>query len=284
MPVVPALPLTPVGPAGDGESGPCNWVFDPSLCCPDWGSYGQELRDRAIRYASMVLWAATGRQYGLCPVTVRPCGKYTSGGMPSIWGYTFSLYAGGGAGLWYPYIGGDGEWRNCACPVSNCGCRPDCQVYLPAPVSSVTSVNVDGAIVPDSAYRVDNRKWLVRTDGNCWPDHADYNVDSGTGFFEVSYVRGAMVPAALLDAAGTLACEFAKGCATGSCRLPGNVVSLARQGVTVQMMDLNTLLTRNLTGIPEVDQIIVSLNPHGLKERLRVYSPELRVPRMVTSI
>ena len=262
--------------------GPCVWDITP-VCCDSWETFSAEVRTAAVDYATTVMWASTGRRFGLCPVTVRPCGRYTGGGVPSIFGYTFSLYGSGGAG-WYPYIGDDGAWRNCACPATNCGCRPDCEVYLPAPVNSVVEVIQDGIVVPATSYRVDDAKWLVRTDGDCWPLRADINVDSGTGFFQVTYVRGEPVPNAVLNAAGILACEYAKACTSaGDCRLPATVQSIARQGVNVQFLDFNMLVERGFTGIAEVDAIIRAWNPTGLRSRLKVWSPEIKVPRMTTS-
>lgn len=261
---------------------PCLWDVS-TVCCSDWDTFDPAVQDAAREYATTVMWASTGRRFGLCPVTVRPCGRYTHGGTPSLFGFTFSLYGPGGAG-WYPYIGDDGEWRNCACPTTGCGCRPDCEVYLPAPVNSIIEVVQDGVVVPPASYRVDNNKWLVRTDGECWPTQADLNVNGGTGFFEVTYVRGEPIPASVLNAAGTLACEYAKACTgAGTCRLPATVQSIARQGISVQFLDFDMLVLRGMTGITEVDAIIQAYNPYALKSRLRVWSPEIKVPRMTTS-
>jgi len=156
-------------------------------------------------------------------------------------------------------------------------------VWLPGPVDSIIEVVQDGAVVPPASYRVDDGRWLVRVDGDCWPDYADLDVDSGDGFFEVTYLRGAPVPAALQVAAGTLAGEWAKGCSGGTCRLPSRVATIARAGVTVSMVDVDVLLERGLTGLTEVDQIITAFNPHGLKQRPRVWSNELRPPRITTT-
>ena len=79
-----------------------------------------------------------------------------------------------------------------------------------------------------------------------------------------------------------VACEYIKACNGSECRLPGRVSSLARQGVTISMVDVNELLRNGLTGIPEVDQVIRSINPSGLKGRTRFYSPDLPNPREVT--
>jgi hypothetical protein len=48
------------------------------------------------------------------------------------------------------------------------------------------------------------------------------------------------------------------------------------------MVDVTELLRAGLTGIPEVDQVIRSLNPSGLKGRTRLYSPDLSTARQVT--
>jgi len=43
------------------------------------------------------------------------------------------------------------------------------------------------------------------------------------------------------------------------------------------------ILEGGLTGMWEVDMVITALNPYRLKQRLRIYAPELNVPRTVTS-
>lgn len=257
--------------------GPCSWTVNV-VCGDDWDGFPLNVKTAAIDYATTVLWAATGRQFGVCDITVRPCGRYTPN-CPSIWGFFWDV----GSSTWMPYIDDFGVWRNCSCGADRCGCRPKCEVWLPGPVDSVTQVVQDGAVVPATAYRVDDGRWLVRTDGECWPDYANLDVDSGDGFFEVQYARGTPVPAALSAAAGTVAVEYARGCVGGPCRLPGRVQTLTRAGVTVDMVDVDTLLDRGLTGIIEVDQIITAFNPWAMKRRPRVWSNELTPPRVTTT-
>ena len=257
---------------------PCGW--EPNyLCCDSWVTVsGSALGPQATEYATLVLWAATGRQYGLCDVTVRPCGRQCTN-CPS--GFYWD------SGSWVPYIF-NGEWRNCWCGVGAgcCTCDPACQVYLPGPVAEVVSVTVDGTSLPASggAYFVLDEQWLVRVDGTaCWPQCADQSLYPGdANAFEVTYRRGRAVPPALLSAAGSLACEYIKACQGGDCRLPSRVSSIARQGVNISMVDVNELLRFGLTGLKEVDEVIRALNPSGLKGRTRFYSPDLQVPRMVT--
>lgn len=248
---------------------PCNWVLNPS--CEVWSTLSGEEQTRATSYATLVLWAATGRQYGLCEVTVRPCGRRSE--HSSLWGYVWDTAAAG----WYPYLDGTGTWRNCSCGMGGCACGPRCEVWLPGPVQAVTEVIQDGLVVDPASYKVDDRHWLVRIDGGCWPEHADLSTD--TDRFQVTYQRGTPVPVPLVGAAETLACEFAKSFKNQDCRLPARLSSLTRQGVTVTALDTDSLIRRNFTGIPEVDQVIFALNPHGLFSRPRVISPDMPAPR-----
>lgn len=256
-------------------AGPCLWDIEVSAeCCPQWATYTPENQLKAITAATFLLWAATGRRYGICSVTTRPCG--------------LDRRCGGGCGSWdwwggwmRPYIL-DGIWRNCLCG-SACDCAPHCQIRLPGPVETVTQVLLDGVVVPSTSYRVDDFQWLVRTDGECWPECQDYNVDvPADGTLQVMYGRGEPVPAAILDAAATLACEFGKACAQDkSCALPGRLQTLTRQGVTASMVDITTVLKYGLTGITSVDMIIMADNPGGLKQRPFFYSRDT-APRVRT--
>jgi hypothetical protein len=275
---VPATGLDFIGAsaAGGNTVDPCGWTIPTPLCCPDWDTFSPTVQAAAQDYAALILWAATGRQYGLCDVTVRPCGmRACADGTAEFWGFDWS------GGTWVPYIF-NGVWFNCACP-GVCCCEPRCQVRLMGPVASITEVLIGGIAVDPSAYRVDDNHWLVRTDGDCWPWCADMDSDDGASVFEVSYKRGSPVPAALLRAASTLACEFGKACVGGDCRLSPRVSSIVRNGITIDMGDPNDVLDNGLTGLWEVDTVIRALNPAALPQRLRIYAPELNVPRTVTS-
>lgn len=265
--------------------GPCGWTINTG-CDPNWDSYSTPVKESATAYATTVLWAATGRRFGLCTRTVRPCGRecfgengYFNGG----WYWS--------EGTWLPYIF-NGEWRNCWCGCAGalgcCGCRVDCQMYLPGPVNSIISVLVDGVTVDPTTYRVDNGIWLVRTvatpgDTNpCWPQFQNYNVSSGQGSVIVNYLQGIPVPEPLQRAAGELASEWAKSCLGQPCRLPSRATSISRQGVTISMTDIDQLLNKGLTGVTTVDQIIATYNPYGLKARMRVRSPDQTIERTQT--
>lgn len=242
--------------------GPCDWPISVSEeCCTGWTALPQDQKDRAVRLATKIMWAATGRRYGLCVNVVRPCGNDRQcGSCGGGWDWS-------DGGWMRPFIW-DGVWRNCACPCP-CECAPSCQIKLPGPVNSVTEVLIDGVILAPSSWRVDDFQWLVRTDGQCWPQCQDYNVDiPAAGTLQVTYLRGDPIPLDVLDAAAILACEFAKACAADkSCRLPGRLQTLTRQGVTASMVDINAVLKFGLTGLTEVDMIIMADNPYGHRTR-----------------
>lgn len=254
---------------------PCAWDISDSIdCCADfWAELTVAEQQAAADAATFILWAATGRQYGICSITVRPCGRWPCDDDAA--GYTWHN------GTWIPYIYG-GEWFNCACG-NFCTCGARCKVYLPGPVASVTTVTVDGVVINPAAYRVDDARWLIRTDGDCWPRSQDFDKDSGTDTFSVTYGRGTAVPTYILAAAGTYACEWARMCRGEACAIPTRIVTLTRQGTTFDGVDIDQLLDRGLTGVASVDQVIVAANPHRLTGRLRIISPEVIGPYMTTT-
>lgn len=262
--------------AAGSTTAPCGWDVPDPLCCDTWATLSPAVQAAANDYAATILWAATGRQYGLCEVTVRPCGmrKCQDGGA-EFFGYDWS------GGTWVPYIF-EGQWFNCACP-GMCCCDPRCQVRLMGPVEAIVEVTIGGIAVDPATYRVDDNHWLVRTAGECWPQCSDMDTDDGDNVFTVTYLRGTPVPNALLQAGATLKCEWGKACVGADCRLSNRVTSAARQGITINMVDPQDLLDSGMTGLWEVDSVIRALNPYNLQQRLRIYAPELNVPRMVTS-
>lgn len=274
---------------------PCNWTVDTG-CCDDWGTYSASLQTAAAEYAALSIWAATGRRFGACTRIVRPCGKDCEDNYGWGSGYYWA------DGVWFPYIL-DGVWRNCYCGTGpGCRrCRPDNQVWLTPPVSGIVEVRFsDGTIIDPSTYRVDDWQWLVRqgpnlditpitaTDGG-WPQYNDYNypvigslAPSDKAAWEVEYLWGLGVPTVLQRAAGELACEWAKNCLGQACRLPQRVTSIARQGVTVSLADVDQLLQNGLTGLTTVDSIIQRFNPNRLPSRMSISSPDLPVIRETT--
>lgn len=258
---------------------PCAWPVEP-LCCASWDAATPEQRAAVAAVTTEILWAITGRRFGVCPVTVRPCKAPcdTYGRRPA-----YPYVGGAGAGSFSPALV-DGAWINgCGQCVTDCGCGPLCEVVLPGPVDQIIAVRLDGDVVPAAGYRVDDHRRLVRTDGECWPycQHLD-QPDTEPGTFSVTYGLGIPVPAAGRYAAGVYACELIKACVGEACRLPRRVTQVTRQGVTWQLLDPFEFLENGLTGLYEVDAWVKAVNPDGLSRAARVYSPDVRPPRRTT--
>lgn len=259
----------------------CGWTVDTS-CIPDWGTYTEEQQARASGFAIEILHALTGRRFGACPVTVRPCGPRCRevGGW---WTYpvrTDGWVGGSPGGVLAPFIR-DGAWFNCGCN-GGCSCRATEELWLPGPVASVGEVQVGPDVLDPTAYRIDNGDTLVRVDGGRWPECQDMDGSLGDpNTLFVTYSKGLDVPLGGQIAAGMLAGEFAKACTGQPCGLPGALSSLSRQGVEVQMIDPTNLLESGLTGIQHVDLWIRAVNPARKSGRSRVWSPDLDKPRQV---
>ncbi len=256
--------------------GPCGWTVTGCACgTGGWDDYDAATQAYAATTAAAILWAATGRRYGQCEVTVEPCSR------PEDPLYvTYPLAEIGSAPAGGPYISG-GVWHN-SCGGGSCGCVGRCEVALEGPTSTaaVTSVTVAGVVVAPAAYVIYDGYLLTRIDGECWPTCRDYS-DPATAF-RVVYDRGDPIPDHVQAAYERLACELAKACVGGDCALPQRIRSMTRQGVEIQMVDLADESGRIRTGITVVDQVIDAENPRGLQQRPRVLSPDLPVPRMVT--
>jgi len=254
-------------PSGTGSmSGPCadwpvQWVCDLSTLNP-------AVTGVAVSMATETLWALTGMRFGLCSVTLRPCASgcddgrfYDDFGPPWTGARSYPQPA---------LIGG--LWFNLTCgSCADCSCTSVSEVRLPAPVYEVTEVVIDGAVLSSSAYRLDNNRLLVRTDGASWPRCNDLSVDSGEGAWSVTALFGEPVPDGAALAMGELACEIARAADGQDCRLPAGVQQLVRQGVTISYPDVGELFAKGRTGLYLVDMFVATWNPAGLRQRSRVY-------------
>lgn len=261
---------------------PDGWtVTDFSGCTDTWTQLSSDQQALALRLAAFTVYSLTGRQFGTVTLTLRPCNAPL---LPPLYQtYPVNLINPWGTdegNSYYPVYIQNGVWHNAGCRGINC-CGATCEVELPQTVS-ITSVSVDGATVDPSAYRVDNRRWLVRTDGACWPMCQDFDKNSGTNVFTITGVFGRTVPQEALDAASLLACEIGKAIKGQPCRLPQRMQSLSRQGVSVQFPSVNSYLDRGLTGLNEVDQLVVQLNPNRLTQAPLVVSPDVSPVRVTT--
>lgn len=231
-------------------------------CCPDLpDGTDQSLIDKWQAVSSELLWAASGRRYGLCEVTVRPC-------LRSCWG----------SGLPTPYKGSDGQWRNfatCGCN-DECTCTALCEVVLDGPVDSIEEVLIGEDELMAENYRldiVDGEYRLLRTDGGCWPSCSDFTAECGTdGAFCVTYMKGLALTELAIAANSALTCQLVRACLPNcSCKLPANVVSVVRSGVSLQF-DSSVTWIRTLS---EVASFLDVSNPSGLQSGSTVWTPDL---------
>lgn len=266
---------------------PCGWdISDALLCCPDWASYPAPVQDAATAFATEVVWALSGRQFGICPTTIRPCGRCV-GQTYRTYGVWMDGYANGAVSpAWWPYID-NGVWYNCACSGACC-CEPSQQVWLPGPVSAITEVRVNNVVIPPANYRLDFAKglfWLVGQNGQIWPDCQNFDVPASStdNTFVITHGEGIEVPQTGLLMAAMMACEYAKMCVGLPCALSAAATAITRDGVSYEILSPSDLISKGFTPMPTVNQWIFSVNPYGNYERPRVYSPDDDVPRITVS-
>lgn len=223
--------------------------------CADEGMYDDDKLEAAITSASEILFMLSGRQFsGVCESVVRPHGTCRCSGY---------------------------GWRDGL----RCPCAEPPQIVLGVPLVEVDEVKIDGVVLPESEYRIDDQRYLVRlvsADGQRrgWPCCQDLRVPTTElRTFEVTFSYGQVPPQTGKDAAKVLACEIAKSCTPGvECRFDRSVQTISRQGVSIQLPGLIDVIKEGRTGIPEVDLFILAFNPAGIKQRARVFSPDFKSP------
>lgn len=242
------------------NEGPCAGWDAPIWQC-DIASFSPTVTGQATAAAAEILYHLTGNRIGLCTLTIRPCRKDCFTGWPfaSSW-WQMGIYP---RPLFY-----QGTWYNITCGgcPNGCSCSVISEALLPAPVSSVGQVKVDGVILPTNAYRVDNWRLLVRTDGGIWPICNDLSKDdSAVGTWSVTVTYGTPLSTLGQMALGELATQFAKllNC-DEDCQFPKPVQQLVRQGVTMNFLDPNEVFANGRVGLYLSDLFITTENPHGL--------------------
>ena len=248
---------------------PCEWPLlyscGTEVVCETLESIPASARDNIEAAAVEYLWNWTGRRFGACPLTIRPCKADCTEGMSSFNGSgPFRTPFGLGGSPWTPVVI-DGLWYNVGCGNcgDKCGCGGVAPLKIPGPVASIASITEDGVTIDPANYHVENGDLLVRTDGKAW---------SACGL-EITYSRGTIPPVGGQLAAGRLACELAKAfCNDESCELPERIASITRQGVTVAMLDSFDDIDKGHTGIWVIDSWVASVMQSPKKSR--VLSPD----------
>lgn len=245
------------------------WPVDPGCLEGEFADFPDETKARAVALATMTLRRLTANRVGGCPVTVRPCSQRHQG---DAW--RGLQYATDGV-PWFPALY-SGVWINCACSTP-CGCNSGCEIQLPGIVGDLASVNVDGAELDLTKIKVlSSSKIVWQGGGECpFPKRQDMSVPLGQpGTFAITYTPGYPVDGLGAWAAGILAVEFGKACSgTKGCRLPKNVTSITRQGVSMSLVAGS--FPNGVTGITEVDAWIELWNPNRLKRAASVWSPDM---------
>lgn len=242
----------------------CNWPVDEA-CLPALPELPEDptpeqqaahdaavmRREGATALAVSVLWALSGRQFGVCATIARPC---PPGSLQSVWGG-------------FPVLVWDGgNWQNagCAC-VGSCRYSGPRKLHLPGPVQSVVTVSVGGVDVPEARYTLQGDVLYLDRD---WPSQDLGRPLGEPGTWSVTYERGLPVPPGVDRLTGLLAAEFDKACSGDSkCRLPRQVTAMTRQGVSYQMYDPATIYANGKTGLAEVDMWLAAINPYHLMQR-----------------
>lgn len=271
---------------------PCGWDPTPipgGPCC-DGATTDPAIVEQANAIATAVIFALTGRQFGACPVTVRPCLPQTCDPLQLsrliYWDSRASRgYNNGNLGVlsFIPtLLNGQIYNLNCGfCPTGCCKCEPSCRVALPGPIQSITNVTKDGVTVAPANYTVYNGNKLAFVTDPAHPEISacpgcqDYDLPAGqVGTWTVTYNIGTPVPNEANFAAGLYALEVAKSLlGDKSCGLPERVQAVTRQGITTVYFDPTKLISMGLTGLTMVDQIVSILNPNRMAEASRVWYP-----------
>lgn len=209
-----------------------------------------------IQLASEVLWALTGRRWaGERVRTVQVVAPAAGDPYPPGWSASW-----GGV---HPVLR-DGEVRNCGCSAAE-------RVRLPDdPVTAVEEVTVSGTVRDPASYWVQNA-YLLDLSGRGWP-----TCPPG---FTVRYRAGKPPPDGGRRAAALLAREHGRArVGDPASPLLLNLTSRTRQAITETFIPAADLIDRGMTGIPQVDSWVATVNPAKLSRRARAWSPDTHPP------
>lgn len=262
--------LDPIGVPGGVSLGPCSYwadIDDIADCCTIPEGIDPLVLvaylTSAMTAASELLYISSGKQFaGACQRTVRPCDP------------------GGSCGCGYQVLsrGHLVGWNGDCWGDLTCDCTGLSRVKLAGSVRSITEVKIDGVVLADTEYRVDEQRWLVRKNGSRWPACQALDLDDDQpGTFSVTYVYGKNPPESGQRAALQLACEIFKSCTDQDCALPTGVTRVTRQGITFE----RSFLQRDAggiwrSGLAQVDLFLNTVNPHGIPRRATFWSPSRR--------
>lgn len=240
-------------------------VWDPAWSCRLPTSSIPVTGD-AAEIATEVLYGLSGRQFGLCERTVRPCRASCYDG---TWGSI-----GVDSGMYPQPALLHGQWYNLTCGScsGDCSCTEISEVALPGPVHDVTEVKIDGVVLNPALYRLDDWRLLVLLN-DTWPTCNDLNLDDDQiGTWSVTFRTGVPVPMLGQLAVAELAMEIAKFLSCdSSCMLPMPMQSIVRQGLNITLLDPNKVFAGGKLGLYFSDLFLQTYNPSRLRRRSRAY-------------
>ena len=230
----------------------CSWPVDRQCLPVVTDEVGIAQQVAAENLAVQVLWALSGRQFGVCPAFTRPC---PAQGCGPCGGFLLTYWDGA-------------NWRN-----TLCGCGPRCSWDSPyvvhlgvgdaQPVQEITEVVIEGVVIDPAEYRLEGD--LLYRIGAKWPSQNLAAPLDEPGTWSITYTRGVPPPPGTATLVGLLAKEFLTACAGGKCALPRRVQQVTRQGVTYQMIDPTDIYQAGKTGIPEIDIWLAAVNPRAMQ-------------------
>lgn len=271
-----------VGPVAEGFTVAAGGAIvpgtpSPNQTCSAWATHEDAPADCAnyeidtdeldtwMGIATDILWNLTRRRWsGICSDAVRPQAQWKKWDGPPAW--------------WPSLLaqGAQAPWGFCTCHRGReTGCARVPELRLPrGPVIPETiSVMLDGA--PFTEFRLDDSRWLVRTDGHGWPCCQNLLADdSEPNTFSVAYQFGSRPPAAGVKMAALYGCQLTLAAAGSSaCKLPARVVRVSRQGTTSSMTEPATLIEKGQVGLPIVDTWIAAVNKGNASRRATLIVP-----------
>lgn len=249
----------------------CGWNISYSRCTGDADTALLSNIDAAVKLeaeemATDLLYAWTGRVFGVCEVSVRPERRDMSCGCPAPPSHLPVYHA----------------VAQSFATMGACVCGGASSFKLPGPVREIVSVTINGVVEPPSRYNLTADGCLERLNGLVWPDYQDQLLTGQVdGWWEVTYTRGIPVPTGGQVAAGVLALEIMRYlCDDPACQLPRRVKSISRQGISMEMVEQGGFdedTSDGKTGLWLVDSWVDSVMKP--KRRPRVISPDFRSDR-----
>lgn len=274
------LPIAPAEPAVEAWIAP--WCLETDLPTDRLADVPDSDIGRMIGAATDILYCFSGRQFRTGRSRIRPSSINSSYGTQSYL-YPYSSMSGYGAAWgfaagWSWTAVGMGWWQNG---------QDLSEILLNGPVTRINEVWVDGVLLDPSQYTLYDGRRLVRNldpsgqSSSAWPWNQNLQIPiTYPGTALIDYEWGRPPPDSGWLACVELATELALAVG-GSDRstLANRVVSMASEGISVQVGDSLSYIREQLTSLPLCDLFIQAYNPQKLRRRSVFLAPNSTVGR-----